>query len=851
LVGNDVAARTINLNLTKSMADCCRRPHSQRAFFSPAMQARQLSAVPCAFQPSKWEKGMSAKAADLKTGTGLFFAVSAIVIGLIGLATLAGGLVLSALGGSWYYLLAGAAIVTTSVLLLRRRREALVLYAAVIVATLVWAIAEIGFDWWQLVPRGDLIFLIGLYLLMPWMLRPLVLERHERLKAAAPLAGALAIAAIVGIVALFSNTNDLQGSLRSGPNATAASLPGMGNGDWPAYAGTWAGLKYSPLNQITPANVAKLKLAWQFHTGDLKGPGDPGEFTYEMTPIKVGDILYLCTPHDIVIALDPVTGKTRWRFDPHVTVRGTQHMSCRGVSYYDSAAAPGAAPMAPRAPDCSTRIFVATNDARLIALDAMSGRPCADFGDKGHVNTWPGMPFYKEGWYQFTSAPLVTHGLVVLAGSIYDNMADKMPSGVVRAFDARTGRLVWNFDPGNPDATSPLGRGQHYSLSSPNSWSTSAADEQLGLIYIPFGMGAVDQWGGNRPPTTEKFATSIVALDATTGKLRWVFQTVHHDLWDMDVPAQPALLDLPIGGRTVPALVQTTKTGNIFVLDRRTGRPIVPVDEKPVPGGPAPGDRLSPTQPFSRLTLMPLDRVREADMWGATMLDQLTCRIAFRKMRYDGPFTPPSLQGSLVFPGNFGVMDWGGMAYDPVHATAFANPDYMAFVDKLTKNKPAWSPQATNRGLNPNKGAPFAVYLNPFLSALKLPCQAPPWGYVAGIDLAAAKVVWKHRNGTIRDKSPLPLAFKLGVPSLGGPMLTAGGVAFMSSTLDYYARAYDAASGKQLWQERLPAGGQATPMSYLGRDGRQYVVVVAGGHGTLGTRQDDAVIAYALPGPKH
>jgi quinoprotein glucose dehydrogenase len=546
------------------------------------------------------------------------------------------------------------------------------------------------------------------------------------------------------------------------------------------------------------------------------------------------------------MALDPVTGKTRWRFDPRVHVEGTQHMSCRGVSYYDSEAAPGAPPMPPRAADCSTRIFVATNDARLIALDAASGRLCADFGANGQVNLAPQYPVYSEGWYQFTSAPLVTRSLVVLAGSIYDNMSVKMPSGVVRAFDARTGRLVWNFDPGRPDSSAPLPAGQHYSLSSPNSWSTSSADERLGLIYVPFGMGAVDQWGGDRPPTTEKFATSIVALDSATGELRWVYQTVHHDLWDMDVPAQPALIDLRVGGRTVPALVQTTKTGDIFVLDRRTGRPIVPVDERKVPEGPAPGDRLSPTQPFSRLSLMP-GRLGEADMWGATMLDQLSCRIAFRKLRYEGPFTPPSLQGTLVYPGNFGVMDWGGMAYDPVRGVAFANPGYMAFVDKLTKNRPEWPPRETNRGLNPNMGAPFAVYLNPFLSALKLPCQAPPWGYIAGVDLAAGKIAWMHKNGTIRDNSPLPLPFKMGVPALGGPIMTAGGVAFMTSTLDYYARAYDVTTGEQLWQSRLPAGGQATPMTYLGRDGRQYVVVVAGGHGTLGTKAGDDVIAYALP----
>ena len=446
------------------------------------------------------------------------------------------------------------------------------------------------------------------------------------------------------------------------------------------------------------------------------------------------------------------------------------------------------------------------------------------------------MPAYHEGWYQFTSAPLVTRGLVVLAGSIYDDMSKWMPSGVIRAFDAKTGRLVWNWDPGNPNSTAPIKPGQRYSWSSPNSWSTSTADEKLGMIYVPMGMGAVDQYGANRPATTEKFATSVVALDTATGKPRWVFQTVHHDLWDMDVPTQPALIDLPIAGRgMVPALVQSTKTGNIFVLDRRTGKPIFPVLEQKVPQGGMPGDRISPTQPLSTLTLLP-PVVRERDMWGATMLDQLLCRIRFKQARYEGWYTPPTLKPTIVFPGNFGVMDWGGMAIDPVRKIAFAHPNYMAFVDQLTTRKAHAQNKGSEQGYNPNTGAPFGVYLNPFLSKLGLPCQAPPWGYVAGINLATGKVAWMHKNGTIEDESPLPLPIKMGVPSLGPPMITAAGIAFMTSTLDYYARAYDMRTGRELWKARLPAGAQAGPMSYLGRDGRQYVIVVAGGHGSLGTK---------------
>jgi len=772
--------------------------------------------------------------------------ILAAIIGLMGLWLLVFGGELLTLGGSPYYVVAGVALLATALLLVRRSALALWVYAAVVAGTLIWALSEVGLDFWHLAPRGDLIVPIGVLLLLPWFRRGL--NPRPSLVRGGGAALAIAMLLSVGVVgvAVARNSDDVAGSLPD--RASAPVYYAAAKGDWPEYGGTWAGLKWSPLTQVDEGNVKQLKVAWHIHTGDLKRPGDPTEITYEATPIKVGDFLYLCTPHDIVIALDPVTGKQRWRFDPHVAVRGTQHMTCRGVSYYDSAAAIGAPPGPPRASsDCATRIFLATNDARLIALDALTGQPCAKFGNNGQLNLWPGMPSYHEGWYQFTSAPLVTRGLVVVAGSIYDDMSKWMPSGVVRAFDAKTGRLVWNFDPGNPDSTAPLKPGQRYSWSSPNSWSTSSADEKLGMIYLPFGMGAVDQYGAGRPPTTEKFATSIVALDSATGKLRWVFQTVHHDLWDMDVPAQPALIDLPVPGKgMVPALVQSTKTGNIFVLDRRTGKPIIPVLEQKVPGGAAPGDHVSPTQPLSALTLLP-PQVTESDMWGATMLDQLLCRVKFKQARYEGWYTPPSLKPTIVFPGNFGVMDWGGMAIDPVRKIAFAHPNYMAFIDQLVPEKKAVRSEAHDQGYNPNTGAPFAAILNPFLSKLGLPCQAPPWGYVAGLDLVTGKVAWMHKNGTIRDESPLPLPIKMGVPSLGGPMSTASGLAFMSSTLDYYARAYDMRSGRELWRSRLPAGAQAGPMTYLGRDGRQYVVIVAGGHGSLGTKRGDDIIAYALP----
>jgi quinoprotein glucose dehydrogenase len=358
-----------------------------------------------------------------------------------------------------------------------------------------------------------------------------------------------------------------------------------------------------------------------------------------------------------------------------------------------------------------------------------------------------------------------------------------------------------------------------------------------------------DIWGGNRIPAGERFSSAIVALEIATGKLRWVYQTVHHDLWDMDIGGQPTLVDLELPQGRVPALVASTKRGDIYVLDRRDGHLLVPAPERRVPQGAAAGDHVSPTQPFSALSFKPAP-LHEADMWGTTPLDQLACRIMFKRLRYEGMFTPPSVQGSLVYPGNYGVFDWGGIAVDPVRQVLVANPNYVAFVSKLVPRAQAEAAAAhgSETGLQPMAGTPFAVDLHPLLSPLGIPCQAPPWGYMAAVDLRTMKHLWIRKNGTVRDSAPLPIPLPLGVPSLGGPLVTGGGVAFLSGTLDDYLRAYDTRTGDKLWQARLPAGGQATPMSYVSdRTGRQYVVVFAGGHGSLGTKLGDSVLAYALP----
>ncbi|MGQ0333378.1 glucose/quinate/shikimate family membrane-bound PQQ-dependent dehydrogenase [Halomonas elongata] len=775
--------------------------------------------------------------------------ILSLIFWLVGLALLGGGIWLITLDGSWYYALAGIVLIVVGALTRSRRPAAQTLYALFLIATAAWSLWESGYDWWPLATR------LGIFLILaiPLLITPKSGSR-------AGLALLLPVWAIIGVGTLASLTVDahrVEGELSRDVVSEDANIGDTPQESWHAYGRNNLGQRYSPLEQITPENVTDLELAWQYQTGDVKRPEDVTETTYEATPLKIDNSLFLCTPHNWLIALDADTGEEQWVYDAKVPDESSrQHQTCRGVSYLppssgepddiDVQLASGPAEDLD-AMQCDAQLFMPTSDARLIAVDPATGARCSNFADNGELDLLHNMPFKQAGFYYSTSPPVVADGKVIVAGSVNDNYAVDSPSGVIRAYDAKTGELVWNWDSGNPEETAPIAEGETYTTSSPNSWSIASADEELGMVYFPMGNRTPDQLGMYRSEAEEKYSSSVVALSLETGQVEWVQQFVHHDLWDMDTPAQPSLLDLDTEQGTQPALVIPTKQGDVYVLNRETGEPILPVSEQPAPQGTIEGDHAAETQPISSLSFRP-PTLREADMWGATPFDQLMCRIQFKSLRYEGQYTPPSEQGTIVFPGNFGVFNWGSIAVDPKRQVMFGMPLYLAFTSTLVPKEGADLGETNQgeHGLNENAGGPYAVEMKPFLSPFGVPCQQPPWGYVAGTDLRTGEITWKHKNGTIEDMTALPLPIKMGVPGIGGPIITESGVVFLAASVDDYLRGYDLSTGEQLWQARLPAGGQATPMTYLNSQGEQMVVQVAGGHGSIGTTIGDYVVAYKL-----
>lgn len=776
--------------------------------------------------------------------------VFSILLLLLGLVLLGGGVWLVSLGGSLFYAIAGIALIVAGVAAKGRRPIARWVYAVFLAGAAAWALWESGFDWWPLATRLGLFLLLAIPLLFPG-------PTSQR-------GGVIALFpvwVVVGVITVSSLAFDqhrVDGLLNQDIVSADPEMGDMSDEDWQAYGRSNLGQRYSPLDQITVDNAGNLEKAWEYQTGDLQGPDDVGEITYEATPIKVGNSLFLCTPHNWLVALDADTGEEQWVYNAKVPMESQrQHQTCRGVSYMppseSDANAINVKAVNEPAEDlasvqCDAQLFMPTSDARLLAVDPETGARCSDFAEDGSLDLMHNMPSKQDGFYYSTSPPVVANGLVVVAGAVNDNYDIDSPSGVIRAYDVKTGELKWNWDPGHPENTAPIGEDETYSKSSPNSWAVASADEELGLIYFPMGNRVPDQLGMYRSENDEKYASSVVALSLETGQVAWVHQFVHHDLWDMDTPAQPSLVDLKTENGEEPALVVPTKQGDVYVLNRKTGEAIIPVSEQKAPQGTIEGDYASATQPISGLNFRP-PALTESDMWGASVVDQMICRIKFRSLRYEGQYTPPSEQGTLVYPGNFGVFNWGGIAVDPERQVMFGMPLYLAFTSTLVPKEGAELGETNQgeQGVNENAGAPYAVDMKPFLSPLGIPCQQPPWGYVAGADLRTGEVVWKQKNGTVYDMTPLPLPIEMGVPGIGGPIITGGGVAFLAASVDNYLRAYNLTTGEQIWEERLPAGGQATPMTYLNSKGEQMVVLVAGGHGSIGTTFGDYVIAYKLP----
>ena len=631
------------------------------------------------------------------------------------------------------------------------------------------------------------------------------------------------------------------------PGAVGEALPRQAEG-WPAYGGDPGGQRHSTLDQIHPGNVRELRVAWTFHTGDVsdgRGPV-PSTTAFENTPILVGDALVICSPFNRVTALDPVSGAVRWRYDPEIDLAGryANQLICRGVDAWLD-------PEREAGESCRRRIFMGTNDARLIALDAATGLPCDDFGDGGRVDlgTDAGEQLWK-GEYQVTSPPVVSGEVVVVGSAVSDNARTDAPSGVVRGFDVRSGALRWAWDlapPGFEPAEQEVSAAG-YALGTPNVWAPMSVDVERDLVFVPTGNPAPDYFRGE-DSQMDHYGSSVVALRGATGEVVWRFQTVHHDLWDFDVPAQPTLTHVVREGREIPAVVQATKMGMLFVLHRETGEPLFPVEERPVPGRPVPGEVLSATQPFP---VRPPPLVRHSispdDAWGVAWFDRRWCRKQIEALRHGPIYTPPSLEGTVVFPGNAGGSNWGGVAVDPERQLLIANVSEIPFLVTLFPGDECEAMRRAHPGeeIAPQRGTPYGLWRRTFLSPLGLPCVKPPWGQLAAVDLSSGEILWQQPLGTVRDLSPIPVPWKLGVPGSGGPLLTRSGLIFIGAAMDDYLRAFDIDSGEELWKVRLPAGGQATPMTYLA-DGRQYVVIAAGGHALAGTRLGDSVVAFALP----
>lgn len=779
----------------------------------------------------------------------------------VGLALLAGGFQLARLGGSLYYFAAGVAYMALSALFLLKNKTtwALPLSILIFIATAVWAFYDApALAFWPLLPRLMVPAILLMLSLLAASIQPDMSVTTRRISAGGGVA--LLAGVVVALVEMFSPHGSIYGA-GLGKVRVASIVPTQPD-DWQFYGRNINGTRYVPYTQITPQNVADLKVAWVYHTGRrTKGPGAGVD---ENTPMQIGTTLYTCTPENVVAAVDADSGKEIWRFDPHAHTQ--EHVSCRGVGYHDSTTDDSLTVedrQAAADQPCAQRILVSAVDARLFALDAHTGHLCPGFGNNGYVDLLQNMgPTENSKRYHPTALPVVMGHLAVIGGWVRDIVHGE-PSGVVRAYDVRTGALAWAWDVGNPDNAVPPDANTPFMLETPNVWAIPTYDKALNQVYLPTGNGPPDYWGGDRDEAKNRFGAAVVAVDATTGKTKWVRQLIHHDVWDFDLPSQPVMYDVTNEkGEKVPSLIQTAKTGHIFVIDRRTGDFVTPVEERAVPTIPAAqGEHLSPTQPFSvGMPTIGADPLSEQAMWGVSTFDQLYCRIMFKNSVYEGPFTPPGEKPYIEWPSLLGGMNWGGISIDEANDILFVNDMRMPLRMMLVNHEDAKHYKISTDEvpgfmgtLRPQiAGSYSGVRIDILQSPLQVPCNTPPFGTMSAIDLRTKKILWQVPMGTAEQLGPMGikshLPMPMGMPTLGGPTTTASGLLFFAGTQDYYLRALDSMNGKELWKAPLPAGAVAAPLIYRSpRTGKEYVVISVGGASHSPDVADD-VIAFDLPG---